>query len=49
MEEVFRISKEQEVPIYRYEGANHSLEVEDSLKNLEILKDVMEKTASYLG
>lgn len=49
VEEVFRISKEQEVPIYRYEGANHSLEVEDSLKNLEILKDVMEKTASYLG
>lgn len=36
------------VPIYAYENANHSLETNDVLKNLEILQDVMQKTNDFI-
>ena len=42
--DVKRLSEGQRVPIHVYEDANHSLETTDTLKNLEILKGVMEKT-----
>jgi len=31
-----------------YEDANHSLEKENILQNIDILKNVMEKTQKYL-
>lgn len=34
--------------IHMIEGVNHSLECEDTLKNLEILVDVMKKTSVFL-
>lgn len=47
-EEVVCISNEQKIPIYVYEGANHSIETPNTMKNLEMLADVMEKTKKYL-
>ncbi|MBS6713625.1 MAG: alpha/beta hydrolase [Ruminococcus sp.] len=46
--EVQKLSEEQQVPIYTYENANHSLETKDTLENLEILQDVMIKTKEEL-
>ena len=46
--DVKRLSEIQNVPIHVYEDANHSLETKDTLKNIEILKDVMEKTAEFI-
>lgn len=46
--DVKRLSEGQRVPIHVYEDANHSLETTDTLKNLEILKDVMEETFEYI-
>ena len=34
--------------IYTYENANHSLETTDTLENMKILQDVMEKTKGFL-
>ena len=39
--EIIALSKENEIPIYTYDGANHSLEIRDIQQNLEILEDVM--------
>ena len=38
----------QNVKIHIYEGANHSLETKSVRDNLDILKDVMEKTSRYM-
>ena len=46
--DVIRLSKEQGVPIDYYEDANHSLETKDTLNNLVILKDVIEKTFEFI-
>ena len=47
-DEVIRIAKEQNVPVHVYEGANHSLETGDILADLNILKDVIEKTGAFI-
>ena len=47
-EEVVRLSEQQKVSIYVYEEANHSIETPDTMKNLELLTDVMEKTKRYI-
>ena len=47
-EEVVQFSEQQKVPIYVYEEANHSIETPDTMKNLETLADVMEKTKRYI-
>lgn len=47
VEQVIALSKAADVPIHVYEGCNHSLECEDVLRNLDILKDVMEKTTIF--
>lgn len=39
-----KLSEEQQVSIYTYENANHSLETKDTIENLKILQDVMAKT-----
>ena len=46
--EIQKLSEEQQVPVYIYENANHSLETKDTLENLKILQDVMTKTKEYL-
>ena len=48
-QEVVRLSEQQNVPIYTYEGANHSIETADTMKNLEMLTDVMERTKEYIS
>lgn len=46
-EEIIRLSEENHIPITVYEGCNHSLECDDTLKNIENLKDVMQRTADF--
>ncbi len=46
--EVVRHAKALGIPIYQYEGVNHSLEGEDTLANLVIIKDVMTKTKDWI-
>ena len=45
---VIRMSEAQDVPMHVYENANHSLETADTLHNLKILQDVMEKTKAII-
>ncbi len=47
--EVIRLAKEQNIPMSIYEGANHSLETGDALKDIENLKDVMNFVSGYLN
>lgn len=42
------LSNEQNVPIYMYKKADHSLETGDIIKDIEILEDVMKRTKKYL-
>ncbi len=37
------------IPLHVYDGANHSLETGNTLDNLRILEDVMEKSRQYLA
>lgn len=46
-EEILRLSNENHIPIAVYEGCNHSLECDDTMKNIENLKDVMQKTLDF--
>lgn len=45
---VIQMSEAQGVPMHVYENANHSLETEDTLQNLKILQDVVEKTKAII-
>ena len=45
---VIRMSEAQGVPMHVYENANHSLETSDTMQNLKILQDVMEKTKAII-
>ena len=46
--QVISLSEEKGIPIFSYEGANHSLETGNALACLDILTDVMAKTSSFL-
>lgn len=46
-EEIIRLSDTKQIPLTVYDGCNHSLECGDTLKNLDILKDVMQKTRRF--
>ena len=46
---VKKMAKEQSVSLYSYLGCNHSLESADVDKNIENLRDVMQKTDSFVG
>lgn len=46
-DEILRLSNAKHIPLTVYDGCNHSLECKDTLKNLEILKDVMERTMAF--
>lgn len=45
--EIIHLSKANRIPLTVYEGCNHSLECKDTLKNLENLKDIMQKTVDF--
>ena len=45
---VIQMSEAQGVPMHVYENANHSLETSDTMQNLKILQDVMEKTKAII-
>lgn len=46
-DEIIRLSKANHIPLSVYQGCNHSLECGDTLKNIENLKDIMQKTAGF--
>lgn len=46
-DEIIRLSKEKHIPLTVYDDCNHSLECNDTLKNLETLKDIMQKTMDF--
>ena len=46
-DEIIRLSDTNHIPLTVYDGCNHSLECDDTLKNLEILKDVMQRTMEF--
>lgn len=48
-DEIIRLSEANHIPLTVYENCNHSLECGDTLKNLEILTDVMQKTRTFCG
>ncbi len=47
-DEVIRLSDTNHIPMTVYDGCNHSLECNDPLKNIEILKDVMQRTRDFV-
>ncbi|MGN0391133.1 MAG: alpha/beta hydrolase [Wujia sp.] len=47
--QVRALAKEQGMPMPVYDEANHSLETEETLKNLVILRDVMEGVSEFLS
>lgn len=48
-DEIIRLSETKRIPLKVYDDCNHSLECSDTLKNLEILRDVMQRTKSFCG
>jgi phosphoglycolate phosphatase len=46
--EVIELAEKNNLPLHVYEGVNHSLEAEDTLANLDILKDVMAKSKKFM-
>lgn len=47
VDEIIRLSDANHIPITVYEGCNHSLECADTLKNIENLKDIMQRTMDF--
>lgn len=48
IDEITRLSAKNNIPLTVYEGCNHSLECNDTLKNIDILKDVMQRTRDFI-
>ena len=48
IDEITRLSAENHIPLITYEDCNHSLECDDTLKNIETLKDVMQRTRDFI-
>ena len=40
--------QEHQIPLFLYENANHSLETGDVFRNLDIMKEVMQKTEEFI-
>lgn len=49
MEEIVRLSEAGRIPLNIYNDCNHSLECGDALRDIENLKDIMEKTMNFCG
>ena len=47
-DEIIQLSNTNHIPMTVYDNCNHSLECNDTLKNLEILKDVMQRTRDFI-
>lgn len=47
-DKIIRLSNTNHIPMTVYDGCNHSLECGDTLKNLEILKDIMQRTNDFI-
>lgn len=45
--EIIRLSDENHIPITVYEGCNHSLECSDTIRNIENLRDIMQRTMDF--
>ncbi len=46
-DEIIQLSNANHIPMVIYEGCNHSLECADTLKNIENLKDIMQRTMDF--
>lgn len=47
MDEIRHLAAANHIPLTEYDDCNHSLECSDAMKNLDILKDVMQKTLNF--
>ena len=47
-EKIIQLARKKRLPLYVYDDCNHSLECGDTERNIEILRDVMEKTKEFL-
>lgn len=46
-DEIMKLSDANHIPLTIYDGCNHSLECDDTLKNIENLKDIMQRTKDF--
>ena len=46
-DEIIRLSNANHIPLTVYDGCNHSLECSNTLKNLETLKDILQRTMDF--
>lgn len=47
-DEIVRLSLENYINFYTYQNCNHSLECDDALKNIDTVKDVMQRTRDFI-
>ena len=47
--EVIALARNNDIPIHVYDDANHSLETDDTIENLNIIQDVMKKTKIFIN
>ena len=47
-DEIIQLSNTNNIPLTVYDNCNHSLECNDTLKNLENIKDVMQRTRDFI-
>ena len=47
--EITKLCEGRHIPLYRYEGGNHSIETKDILWNIKTQKDIAEKYIDYLN
>ena len=47
--EVIALARKNNVPIHVYDDANHSLETDDTIENLHIIRDVMKKSKIFMN
>ena len=47
-ERITKLCGESDIPLTVIDGANHSLETGDILKNIEILRDVLEQVQNFI-
>ncbi len=45
---IIALAKEKNIPLNVYSDCNHSMETENTIVNLEILSEIMKKTADFL-
>ena len=47
--EVIALARKNNIPIHVYDDANHSLETDDTIENLHIIRDVMKKSKIFMN